>query len=153
MASFEGTVGIRRDGEGPIDNRPSTNYRHQFVKRRRRKKERKKDIWPMTCNTWHMTHDTWHVTPDTWHVTGDIWEEGNLLSKFQLPSFYGLGARGDMGHLTYESAIGIRVQCVITMQCIMTLWYTALLDGCSVHYVLYSIPDKLLHCARIVLSF
>ena len=30
------------------------------------------------------------------HVQHDTWEEVNLLSKFQLPSYYGLGVTGDM---------------------------------------------------------
>ena len=36
-----------------------------------------------------MTPDTRHVTCDTWHVTHDTWGV-NILSKFQLPSSYGL---------------------------------------------------------------
>ena len=35
----------------------------------------------------------WHVTCDTWQVTHDMWGEVNLLSKFQLSSFYGLGVK------------------------------------------------------------
>ena len=38
----------------------------------------------MICDTWHMTSDTWHVTCD------ECWGL-NILSKFQLPSSYGLG--------------------------------------------------------------
>ena len=26
-----------------------------------------------------------------WHMTSDTWWEVNILSEFQLPSFYGLG--------------------------------------------------------------
>ena len=33
-----------------------------------------------------MTFDTRHLTPDTWYVVGV-----NILSEFQLSSFYGLG--------------------------------------------------------------
>ena len=46
----------------------------------------------MTCYTWHVTCDMWHITCDMWHVTHDMWHvEGvNILSKFQLPSSYGL---------------------------------------------------------------
>ena len=33
-------------------------------------------------------------------MTGYRWEEANLLSKFQLPSSYGLGVIGDMLHVT-----------------------------------------------------
>ena len=40
----------------------------------------------MTSDKWHMTHDTWHVTRDMWHLVGV-----NILSKFKLPSSYGLG--------------------------------------------------------------
>ena len=76
------------------------------------------DMWHMTCDTWHVTHDTWHVTcntrgggvnilskcqlpcSDTWHVTHDTWQVShntqkvvNIVSKFQLPSSYGLGVK------------------------------------------------------------
>ena len=54
-----------RRGLGPIDNRPSTNKLHHFVK--------KKKIH-VTCDTWHLTRDTWHVTPDTWHLKRDTWQ-------------------------------------------------------------------------------
>ena len=36
-------------------------------------------------------------------MTGDKWEEVNLLWKFQLPSSYGLGVRGDMWHLKCDT--------------------------------------------------
>ena len=43
---------------------------------------------------WYVTQDMWHLTSDTWHRTRDIWQVthgwGNILSKFQLPSSYGL---------------------------------------------------------------
>ena len=50
----------------------------------------------MTPDTWHLTPDTWHMTPDTWYVTPDRWHlvGGEQLSKFQLPSSFGLGGRG-----------------------------------------------------------
>ena len=48
------------DGVGPVDNRPSTDEFHQFVKKKFKK---------MTCDTWHVKCDTWHVTRDKWHVT------------------------------------------------------------------------------------
>ena len=68
------------DRVGPVDNRPSTDKLHHFV----RKKERKKnDMWHVTCDMWHVTRDMSHVTRDTWLVWGV-----NILSKFQLPSFY-----------------------------------------------------------------
>ena len=35
----------------------------------------------------------WHVTRDKWHVTHDRCGEVKLLSKFQLPSSYGLGVK------------------------------------------------------------
>ena len=38
-----------------------------------------------------MTHDTCHMTPVIWHMTFDIFWWVNILSKFPLPSFYGLG--------------------------------------------------------------
>ena len=58
------------------------------------------DMWHLKCNTWHLTPDTWHLTPDTWHLTPDIWHVSgypqgvvNIVSKFQLPSSYGLGVK------------------------------------------------------------
>ena len=52
-------------------------------------------MWLVTCYAWHMTSDTgldtWHMTRDTWHLTSDNWRGVNILSKFQLPSSYGLG--------------------------------------------------------------
>ena len=72
------------DGVGPVDNRPSTNKLHHFV----RKKE--KEMWHVTRDMWHVTRDTWHVTRDTWHVTRDTFWGVNILSKFQLPSSYRL---------------------------------------------------------------
>ena len=36
------------------------------------------------------------VTGDMGHITHDRWKEVNLLSKFQLPSFYALGVTGDI---------------------------------------------------------
>ena len=44
----------------------------------------------MTCDTWHVSCDTWHVTHDTWHMACDMLWGVNILTKFQLPSFYGL---------------------------------------------------------------
>ena len=76
-----------------VDNRPSTNKLHHFVKKTQRKT---KTMWHVTCDMWHVTCDTWHVTRDTWHVTHDTWHMTclgggrgvNILSKFQLPSSY-----------------------------------------------------------------
>ena len=57
---------------------------------------------------WHVTGDTWHVTRDTWHVhvIRDMFGGVNILSKFQLPSFYRLWftilwRSGGKGSLTY----------------------------------------------------
>ena len=73
------------DGVGPVDNRPSTNNLHHFVK----KKKMTCDTWHVTRDKWHVTRDTWHITHDTWHVTCDTFGGGvNVLSKFQLPSSY-----------------------------------------------------------------
>ena len=47
---------FKLDGVGPVDNRPSTNKLHYFVK----KKEKKK--WHMTCDIWRVTRDMWHET-------------------------------------------------------------------------------------------
>ena len=69
---------------GPVDNRPSPNKLQHFVKRKEKKK--KSDNWHLTPDTWHLTPDTWHMTHDMWHMVG-----GNILSKVQLPSSYGLG--------------------------------------------------------------
>ena len=76
--NLTGWLLCKLDGVGPADNRPSTNMLHHFV----RKKKKKCDMWHMTCDTWHVT---WHMTHDMWHVWGV-----NILSKFQLPSSYGL---------------------------------------------------------------
>ena len=65
----------KKNGVGPVDNRPSPAKLHHFVREKINK-------------LWHMTCDTWHVTHDMWHVTCDIFGEVNILSKFQLPSSY-----------------------------------------------------------------
>ena len=60
------------DGVGPVDNRPSTDKLHHFVKKinKNRNKKIKKYMWHVTCDTWHVTRDMWQVTRDTsWHVT------------------------------------------------------------------------------------
>ena len=73
---------MKLDRVGLVDNRPSIDKLYQFVKKKKKKKTR--DMWHVTCDTWHMTHDTWHVTCDMlWGV--------NILSKFQLPSSFGVG--------------------------------------------------------------
>ena len=50
------------------------------------------DMWHMKCDMWHMTCDMWHMKCDMWHMTCDMWYimGVHILSKFQLPSFYGL---------------------------------------------------------------
>ena len=50
------------------------------------KKQKQKTTSDMTHDMWHMTRDTWHG-----HMTCDTWWGVNILSKFQLPSSYGLG--------------------------------------------------------------
>ena len=45
----------------------------------------------VTGDTLEVTRDTWHVTCDMWHMTHHTWSEVNILSKFQLSSFNGLG--------------------------------------------------------------
>ena len=67
------------DGIGPVDNRPSTDKLHRFVKKKNC------DQWHMTCDMWHTTCDTQHATHNMRHVVG-----GEHSLKFQLPSSYGL---------------------------------------------------------------
>ena len=45
------------DGTGLVDNRPSTDYLHLFVKTNKKQ-------WHLTPDTWHMTHDMWHMVRD-----------------------------------------------------------------------------------------
>ena len=52
---------LKLDGVGPVDNKPSSDWLHHFVKKK------------VTCDTWHVTQDTWHLTWNTWHVTSDTW--------------------------------------------------------------------------------
>ena len=63
------------DEVGPIDNRPSTDKLHHFVKKKK-----------MTCDTWHVTRDMWHVTCDTWHVAhlGGGWTYSQNFSSLAL---------------------------------------------------------------------
>ena len=67
---------IKLDGVGPVDNRPSPDKFHHFVKKQKK----------------HGTRDTWHVTPDTWHITHDMWhmvggEHSLKISAPQLLQF------------------------------------------------------------------
>ena len=80
MESCEVEFVRKLEGVGPFDNRPSTVKLHHFVQK---EKKRRKKMWQVTLHTWHVTRDTWRVTHDTWHVTCL-----NILSNFQLPSFY-----------------------------------------------------------------
>ena len=48
----------------PVDNRPSTEYFHHFVQKKKEKKKEKQ----VTSDMWHVTLDMWHVTHDMWHV-------------------------------------------------------------------------------------
>ena len=47
----------------------------------------------VTCEIWHVTCNMWNMICDMWHMTRDRWGKVNLLSKFQLPSYYGLGVK------------------------------------------------------------
>ena len=49
---------FKRDGVGPVNNRPSIDLLNHFVKKNG------------TCDMWHMTCDMWHVIHDMWHVVG-----------------------------------------------------------------------------------
>ena len=102
---------IKLDGVGPVDNRPSTDKLHQFVKN----EEEKKRVWQIKNNKkkndmWHVTRDTWHKTHDMRHVTYDMLWGVNLLSKLQLPSssglwfmiFWRLGGKGWLNELINE---------------------------------------------------
>ena len=75
-ASYVSNDLVKLDEVGPVDNRPSTNRLHHFVRKKK------------NCDIWHVTCDTWHVTCDMWHVTCDLFKGVNILSKFQLPSSY-----------------------------------------------------------------
>ena len=65
------------DWVGPVDNRPSTDELHHFVKKKK-------------CDMWHVTCDMWHLTCDTWHMTLNLFGGLNIFSKFQLPNSYRL---------------------------------------------------------------
>ena len=51
-----------------------------------KKEEKREKKLHVTPDMWHMPRDMWHVTQDMWHKVGV-----NILSKFQIPSSYGLG--------------------------------------------------------------
>ena len=85
-----------------IDNRPSTDKLHHFVRKKQKKTQKQHD---MKCDTWHVTCDMWHVT------------------KFQLPSSYclwfmilwRLGRKGGRTELTnyelinHEATLGLLI--------------------------------------------
>ena len=74
---------LHLDGVGHIDNRPSTDKHHRFVKKT--KKYLTSDMWHQTHDTWHMTPDTWYLTCDTWHVThGGRWTFSQNFSSLSL---------------------------------------------------------------------
>ena len=50
---FYSAFELKLDGVGPVDNRPSTDKLHHFVKKKEEEKEKKK--WHVTCDTWHVT--------------------------------------------------------------------------------------------------
>ena len=58
---------------------------------------------------WLVIFDMWHIKCDMWHMTHHRWREVNLLSKFQLPSSYGLEVKAflrfgcDTWHLTCDT--------------------------------------------------
>ena len=66
-------LALKLDRLGPIDNRPSPNSLHYFVKK----------MCSMTPDTWHLIRDTWHMTCDTWHVICDMWQvsHGGIVSE------------------------------------------------------------------------
>ena len=63
---------------------------HMLHPKKITKKHVTRDMWHMTRDMWHVTRDMWHMTCDTWHVTCDMLWGLNIVSKFQLPSSYGL---------------------------------------------------------------
>ena len=73
--------GIKLDGVGPLDSRPSTYWLNHFVK-----KNITLDTSHVTPDTWHLTRDTWHVTPDMWHMVG-----GEHSLKLSAPQFLRFG--------------------------------------------------------------
>ena len=98
---------FKLDRAGPVNNRPSNNQLHHFVKKKKGNVTCDRcqvacDTWHMTVGMWHMTHDTWHVTCETWHLTCDMRWRVNILSKFQWtqldsPIGWPLLSQGDPG--------------------------------------------------------
>ena len=52
---WPGSPQLKLDGVGPVDNRPSSNKLHHFVRK-------KSDMWHVTPDMWHVTRYMWHVT-------------------------------------------------------------------------------------------
>ena len=68
ISSEQPLVLIKLEGLGPVDNRPFTNWLDNFIKK----------------------HTIWQMTNTMWHATCDTCLKVNILSKYQLPSSYGL---------------------------------------------------------------
>ena len=70
---------LKLDGEGSVNNRPSTKNLQQFVRKK------KKNV---TCDTWHMTYDMWYVVGgehslkicDLWYYE-DLDEKAHWLNE------------------------------------------------------------------------
>ena len=56
---------LKLDGVGPVDNRPSIDKLHHFVWVKKTKKQKN-----IKKNMWHVTRDMWHVTRGMWHFWG-----------------------------------------------------------------------------------
>ena len=72
------------DGVGPVYNRPSTDQLPHLVY---------KEEEQILSDMWQVTHYSWHIKCDMWHMTHNRCGEVPRLTKFQLPSFYGLGVK------------------------------------------------------------
>ena len=80
--------GEKLDVVGPVDNRPSTDKLHHFVKKLKTKQKNvTSDTWHVTCDMCHVTCDTWHMTFDVWHMTHEMWHivEGEHSLKISAP--------------------------------------------------------------------
>ena len=47
-------------------------------------------MWHLTCDTLELKPNTWHLTYDLWHIVVVGGGGVSILSKFQLPSSFGL---------------------------------------------------------------
>ena len=70
------------DRVGSVDSRPFASKLKMF------------DVGHVTCDFWHVTRDMWHMTYNTRHQTHHTCWQVNILSKFHIPSLYGLGVKG-----------------------------------------------------------